>query len=99
MNASAPRRFRRRLRFAVAAVAGLLSLALGAPAFATIPADGGPGPSVATVPVTTSKVINMGVAIWQVTLIAVGAALLGAAVILLVIRLRSARRLAHAGAA
>jgi hypothetical protein len=93
MNASVPRRFRRLLGFAAAAITGLLSLGLAAPAFATIPASGS-GPSGATVPATTPtiKVISTGLASWQVALIAAGAALLGAAIVLLATRWQQGRR-------
>jgi hypothetical protein len=93
MNASAPRRCHRVLRFAVAAIAGLVSLGLTAPAFAmTVPhvGEGTPGPA-APVATPTIKVISTGLASWQVALIAAGAALLGAAIVLLATRWQQAR--------
>ena len=48
---------------------------------------------VAPVPATTVHVINTGgIAGWQITLIAIGAALLGAAVAVLLVRARATRR-------
>jgi hypothetical protein len=98
MNASALRRFRRIAGIATAAIAGLLSLGLGAPAFAMIvPPPGETGITNPVAPVV--KVVNTGVATWQVALIAAGAALAGAVVVLLATRLRPARRMAAAAAA
>jgi hypothetical protein len=75
----------------IAATVSLLSLGLTAPAFAmtVAPGGGGPGgPAIPPVPAT----VSVGLATWQVALIAAGAALLGAAVVLLAARLRPARR-------
>ena len=98
MNASAPRRSRRILGFVATATAVLLSLGLSAPAFALIvppPSETGITPAApAAAPVV--KVISTGVATWQVALIAAGAALLGAAVVLLATRRYPGRRMASA---
>jgi hypothetical protein len=94
MNASAPRRLRRVLGLAAAAITSLLSLGLTAPAFAMIVphvGEGTPGPAV-PVATPTIKVISTGLASWQVALIAAGAALIGAAVVLLATRWHRARR-------
>jgi hypothetical protein len=94
MNAIAQYRFGRILGLAAAVIAGLLSLGLAAPAFAmTVPhvGEGTPGPAIPVAP-PTIKVISTGLASWQVALIAAGAALLGAAIVLLGTRWQQARR-------
>jgi hypothetical protein len=86
----------RRLAAAVTAVTfGLLASAVTVPAaFATPkPIDGQLGPTLVTPPATTVRVIAAGgMAGWQITLIAVGAALVGAAAALLLVRARTAHR-------
>jgi hypothetical protein len=95
----------RRLAGVLAGLAGVL-LAFGAtPAFASIPHPGPGGPvgyaqetyigtaPVAPVPATTVHVINTGgMPGWQITLIAIGAALLAATVAVLLDRARATRR-------
>jgi hypothetical protein len=86
----------RRLAAALTAVtSGLLAPALTVPAaFANpIPIDGQGGPAPVTPPATTVRVIDVGgMAGWQITLIAVGAALVAAAATLLLTRTRAAHR-------
>ena len=91
-------RSRRAVGLVIAATVSLLRLGLTAPAFATIVPPGGGGTTGPAIPLATPtvKVINDGVATWQVALIAAGATLLGAAVVLLAARLRPARRAAAA---
>jgi hypothetical protein len=84
-----------------AAICGLLASAAVVPAaFAKMRPDGGPPyptAPAAPVPATTVHVITAGgMAGWQITLIAVGAALLAAAATILVNRARAARRAAPA---
>jgi hypothetical protein len=95
----------RRLVSVLAGLAGVL-LAFGiTPAFASIPHPGPGGPAgyvgdpyigtapVAPVPATTVRVINTGgMPGWQITLIAIGAALLAATVAVLLDRARATRR-------
>jgi hypothetical protein len=98
----------RRLAGVLAGLAGVLLAFAASPAFASVPhpdpggAAGyvgdpyigimGTGP-VAPVPATTVHVINTGgMPGWQITLIAIGAALLGAAVAVLLARARATRR-------
>ncbi|HEY2521384.1 MAG TPA: hypothetical protein VGJ19_14830 [Streptosporangiaceae bacterium] len=90
----AGRGFRRAVALVVAATAGLVSLGLATPAFAMhVPPGGEVGPgSGAPATGPALKVISTGLAAWQVALIAAGAALLGAAAVLLASRLRSGRR-------
>ena len=94
-------RFPRAVRLVTAALAGLAAFGLtGSAAFASVPAPRG----AAAVPTTsavapTVKVITTGVATWQVALIAAGAALLGAAVVLLSTWLRPGGRAAAVPAA
>ena len=93
MNASVPCRLRRVLGLAAAAITGLLSLGLAAPAFAMIvphTGQGTPGPAVPVV-TPTATVISTGLASWQVALIAAGAAVLGAVIVLLASRWQQAR--------
>ncbi|HEY3981553.1 MAG TPA: hypothetical protein VGM79_30155 [Streptosporangiaceae bacterium] len=92
-------RRRRITGFLIAATTSLLSLGLSGPAFAMMVPPGGStrGPSI-PVAAPAVKVISTGVSTWQVALIAIGAALLGAAAVLLVSRLRPARRAAAASA-
>jgi hypothetical protein len=85
-------RTRRAVGLVIAATVSLLSLGLTAPAFAMTVAPGGGGTGGLAVPPATATV-SAGLATWQVALIAAGAALLGAAVVLL------ARRTATAPAA
>jgi hypothetical protein len=85
------RRFRRAVGSVVAATASLMSFGVAGPsAFAmrVPPGGGASGPVPPTV-----KVISSGVTVWQVAVIAAGAALLGAAVALLSSRLRPGRRM------
>jgi hypothetical protein len=99
----------RRLVGVLAGLAGVL-LAFGAtPAFASIPHSGpgvaGPGvapgdpPPVFPAPVRTITLVTGGMPGWQITLIAVGAALLGATVAVLLYRARATRRNAAIAAA
>jgi hypothetical protein len=92
-------RRRRIIGFLIAATASLLSLGLTGPAFAMTVAPGGStqGPSI-PVAAPAVKVISTGVSTWQVALIAIGAALLGAAAVLLASRLRPAHRATAASA-
>jgi hypothetical protein len=92
----------RRLAAVLTAVAcALLASAAVVPAaFAKMRPDGGPpyGPaSVTPVPATTVRVITAGgMAGWQITLIALGAALIAAAAAVLLDRARGTRRAASA---
>jgi hypothetical protein len=82
-----------------AVIAGLLASAAAATAAVANPTpvgDGGTTP-VAPVPATTVRVITTGgMAGWQITLIALGAALLAAAATLMLDRTRTAHRAASA---
>jgi hypothetical protein len=92
---------RRTLGILIAVTTSLLSLGLTGPAFAmTVPhaGEGTPGPAI-PLATPTVKVISTGVSTWQVALIAIGTALLGAAAVLLASRLRTARWAAAASAA
>jgi hypothetical protein len=87
----------RQLRRWIGVVAGLLVGAVGfvaaAPAaFAmnVAPPTGGPAGG------TTTTVVHSGMLGWQITLIAVGAAILSAVVTAFVVRMGSSRRLGHA---
>ena len=91
----------RRLAGVLAAVTcGLLASAAAVPAaFALVLPPGGQGGTtgVTPVPATTVRVITAGaMAGWQITLIALGAALLAAAAAVLLDRARAARRTASA---
>jgi hypothetical protein len=92
----------RRLAGVLAGLAGAL-VAFGAtPAFASIPhpGPGDPGsgvapgdpPPVFPAPIRTVTLVNGGMPGWQIILIAIGAALLGATVAVLLYRARAARR-------
>ena len=88
----------RRLAGVLAGLAGVL-LACGAtPAFASVPhpdpggAPGGPAPVFPAPAHNIILVTGGGMPGWQITLIAIGAALLGAAVAVLVGRARATRR-------
>jgi hypothetical protein len=88
----------RRLAGVLAGLAGAL-LAFGAtPAFATVPVPGPGGPAANTptpvVPAATHTVtlVTGGMPGWQITLIAIGAALLAATVAVLLDRARATRR-------
>lgn len=90
----------RRLARVLAGLAGVL-LASAAAFAATNPIPDPPGyigdpyigtPPVAPVPVTTVHVVSTGMPGWQITLIAIGAALLAATVAVLLDRGRAARR-------
>jgi hypothetical protein len=87
----------RRLAGVLAGLAGVL-LAFGAtPAFAMIPHPGqlgapGDPPPVFPAPARITLVTGGGMPGWQITLITVGAALLGAAVAVLLDRARATRR-------
>jgi hypothetical protein len=98
---NAIRHIRRLAGVLAAVIAGLLASAAAATAaFANPIPVGDGGASVAPVPATTVRVITSGgMAGWQITLIAIGAALLAAAVAVLLDRARSARRNAVSGAA
>ena len=91
-------RSRRAVGLIIAATVSLLSLAVSGPAFAMTVAPGGGGTAVPAIP-TAAATVSVGVATWQVALIAAGAALLGAAVALLARRRRPARRSVTAPAA
>jgi hypothetical protein len=90
---------RRLVGMLAAITCGLLASAaiIPATAFAAqVPAGGGAG-GVAPVPATTVRVVtNAGMAGWQITLIALGAALLAAAAAVLLDRARAAHRAASA---
>jgi hypothetical protein len=80
----------------------LVAFAAAAPAsFAvTGPASGGStGPAVPSAPVQVNAVVAGGMPGWQITLIALGAALLAATVAVLLDRARAARRRATPAAA
>jgi hypothetical protein len=86
-----------RIRRIAAALAGLalavLGLAAAPAAFAmVIPAAGGGATAPAAVPVVNRIVVAGGMPGWQITLIAVGAALIAAAVAVLADRARAAHR-------
>ena len=85
----------RRLAGVLAGLAGVL-LALGAtPAFASVPHPGGAAgdpPSVFPAPTHTVTLVTGGMPGWQITLIAIGAALLAATAAVLLDRAWSARR-------
>jgi hypothetical protein len=90
------------IRRLVAALAGLAvalvaSVAGGTAAFAMVDPEPGPlyarfGPIDPAVPAHTHAAVTGGVAGWQIALIAVGAAILGAILAVLLDRARSARR-------
>jgi hypothetical protein len=86
-----------RLASVLAGLAGVL-LAFGAtPAFAMIPHPGpggaaGDPPPVFPAPVHTVTLVTGGMPGWQITLIAIGAALPGATVAVLLDRVRATRR-------
>jgi hypothetical protein len=71
-------------------VAGFVAAAPSAFAVQTGPADGGPAGA------TTTTVVHSGMLGWQITLIAVGAAVLSAAVTAVLVRTGSSSRLGHA---
>jgi hypothetical protein len=79
---------RRRYAALLAGLIGTLSVfGAAAPAFATIPADGGPaGP--ASAPSVARTVVVGGMPGWQIALIAIGSALIAAALAVVVDRLR-----------
>jgi hypothetical protein len=85
-------RTRRAVGLVIAATVSLLSLGAGAPAFAMTVAPGGGAAAGSALAAPTVQVISVGLATWQVVLIAAGAALLGAVVVLLAARLRPAHR-------
>ncbi len=98
----------RHIRRSVAIVAGLAGavLAFAAPAFAqpaTIPISGGDATSAAPVPaqvpVQVRTIVAGGMPGWQIALIAVGAALIAAALAILAYRMLAARRQAVTTAA
>jgi hypothetical protein len=86
----------RRLAGVLAGLAGVL-LAFATPAFASVPhpdpagAGGDPAP-VFPAPARITLVTGGGMPGWQIALIAIGAALLGAAVAVLLARARATRR-------
>lgn len=95
---------RGRLAAAVtAAICGLLASAVTIPAaFAmVVPARGGPSTAspVAPVPATTRVITVAGMAGWQITLIAIGAALAAAAATFVLDRALAARRAAPVASA
>ena len=94
------RRLRRLGAVQAAVTCGLLaSSAIVPAAFGMIPPPGSAAP-IAPVPATTVHVVTVGgMAGWQITLIALGAALVAAAAAVLVDRARVARRAAPATAA
>ncbi|HEY2279761.1 MAG TPA: hypothetical protein VGI00_15485 [Streptosporangiaceae bacterium] len=83
---------RRAVGLVIAATVSLLSLGLTGSAFAMTVAPGGGAAAGSVLATPTVRVINVGLATWQVALIAAGAALFGAAVALLAGRLRPAHR-------
>jgi hypothetical protein len=94
-------RLRRLVGVLAAVTCGLLASAAVVPAaFAgVVPPLGGQGGTtgVAPIPATTVRVVTAGgMADWQITLIALGAALLAAAAAVLLDRARAARRVATA---
>ena len=93
----------RHIRRALAVLAGLTAavLALGAtPAFARLEPDPGAGyVAPASVPAQARTIVVGGMPGWQIALIAVGAALLAAALAVLADRVLAARRRAISAAA
>ena len=92
-------RLRRAAGLLAAAIAGLLAFGVTGPsAFAMIiPASPGGPAGPASAPVI--RVISTGVGTWQVTLIAIGAALAGAAAAVAASRLRARREIGAPAAA
>jgi hypothetical protein len=84
-------RIRRIAAVVVSLAAGLVTFA--APAFADVPHSdpGGPAP-VAAAAARTVTLVTGGMPGWQIALIAIGAALLGATVAVLLYRARTTRR-------
>jgi hypothetical protein len=88
----------RRLAGVLAGLAGVLLAFGAAPAFASVPhlgpgvAPGDPPPVFPAPAHTITVVVGGGMPGWQITLIAVGAALLGATVTVLLGRARATRR-------
>jgi hypothetical protein len=99
-----PLRYIRRSAAALVGLAAAVLVTLGAtPAFATIPVPdpgaGYVGPVSDTPPIQVRTIVAGGMPGWQIALIAVGAALLAAALTVLADRAHSARRRAAAVAA
>ncbi len=98
-------RLRRLFGLAAAVSFGLMALgATASGAFAEIaPPPGGGNAVIAPVPPATIRVVRVvtssGLDAWQITLVAVGAALLGAVAAVLVSRARAVRRTASASPA
>jgi hypothetical protein len=84
---------------AAALIGGLLTSAAIIPAASAGIIVPDPGGAAAPVPATTVRVTSGGMAGWQITLIAVGAALIAAAVAVLLDRALAARRAASATSA
>ncbi|MGH3176300.1 MAG: hypothetical protein ACRDPF_20860 [Streptosporangiaceae bacterium] len=93
-------RLRRSVAVLAALIVGLLASAASVPAaFATIPDPGGDGGSVSVAPVQAPAVrvvVTGGMAGWQITSIALGAALLAAAAAVLLHRALAVRKAASA---
>jgi hypothetical protein len=92
-------RLRRAAAVLAAVTGGLLAWAAAVPAAFAQPkpiGDGGTSPVTPVPPAIVHVIGTGGMAGWQVTLIAVGAALAGAAAVLLIDRARVARRAAPA---
>jgi hypothetical protein len=91
----------RHIRRVVAVMAGLAAAVLGAtPAFARLEPDPGAGyVAPASAPAQVRTVVAGGMPSWQIALIAVGAALLAAALAVLADRTLASRRRAAATAA
>ena len=96
-------RLRRSVALLAALIVGLLVSAATVPAaFAVIPDPGGAAGSAGVAPVPAHSVrvvVTGGMAAWQVTLIALGAALLAAVAAVLVYRVLAVRKAASAATA
>jgi hypothetical protein len=88
-------RLRRAAAVLAAVTCGLLAWAAAVPAAFAQPkpiGDGGTGPVTPVPPAIVHVISTGGMAGWQITLIAVGAALAGAAAVLLIDRARATRQ-------
>ena len=88
-----------RIQRCLGVLAGLgsavLALAVAAPAALATPAPPGPGQAGAVPPPVIHTVVTGGMPGWQITLIALAAALFAAVTAVMLDRARTARRLAH----
>jgi hypothetical protein len=90
----------RQLRYSIGVVASLLvgamGLLVGAPSAFAVRVGDAPGGGTSSTPTTT--VVHSGMLGWQITLIAIGAAVVAALATALVLRMGSRRSLSHATA-